>query len=81
MDGDSYDWIANGLRLAGADVRYSGRSPLLPLVNRVLVTVVLVMSHVPFRAMLGTLHDNLIELATLCLGGGDAVALSVSRVN
>jgi 4-amino-4-deoxy-L-arabinose transferase-like glycosyltransferase len=32
MDGDSYDWIANGLRLAGADVRYSGRSPLLPLV-------------------------------------------------
>ncbi len=31
MDGDSYDWIANGLRLAGADVRYSGRSPLLPL--------------------------------------------------
>jgi hypothetical protein len=32
MDGDSYDWIANGLRLAGVNVRYSGRSPLLPLV-------------------------------------------------
>jgi len=31
MDGDSHDWIANGLRLAGADVRYSGRPPLLPL--------------------------------------------------
>lgn len=31
MDGDSYDWIANGLRLAGEDVRYSGRAPLLPL--------------------------------------------------
>jgi dolichyl-phosphate-mannose-protein mannosyltransferase len=31
MDGDSYDWIANGLRLAGEDVRYSGRPPLLPL--------------------------------------------------
>jgi 4-amino-4-deoxy-L-arabinose transferase-like glycosyltransferase len=31
MDGDSWDWIANGLRLAGEDVRYSGRSPLLPL--------------------------------------------------
>ena len=27
VDGDSYDWITNGLRLAGADVRYSGRSP------------------------------------------------------
>lgn len=31
MDGDSWDWIANGLRLAGHDVRSSGRSPLLPL--------------------------------------------------
>jgi 4-amino-4-deoxy-L-arabinose transferase-like glycosyltransferase len=30
-DGDSWDWIANGLRLSGADVRYSGRPPLLPL--------------------------------------------------
>lgn len=28
--GDSHDWIANGLRLAGEDVRYSGRPPLLP---------------------------------------------------
>lgn len=32
MGGDSHDWIANGLRLAGHDVRYSGRAPLLPLV-------------------------------------------------
>lgn len=31
MDGDSWDWISNGLRLAGEDVRYTGRSPLLPL--------------------------------------------------
>jgi 4-amino-4-deoxy-L-arabinose transferase-like glycosyltransferase len=31
VDGDSHDWIANGLRLAGHDVRYSGRPPLLPL--------------------------------------------------
>src|SRR5947199_1209567 len=31
LDGDSHDWIANGLRLAGEDVRYSGRPPLLPL--------------------------------------------------
>ncbi|HEV2847105.1 MAG TPA: glycosyltransferase family 39 protein, partial [Thermoanaerobaculia bacterium] len=32
MDGDSHDWIANGLRLTGEDVRYLGRAPLLPLV-------------------------------------------------
>jgi hypothetical protein len=32
MDGDSHDWIANGLRLAGHDVRSSGRAPMLPLV-------------------------------------------------
>jgi Dolichyl-phosphate-mannose-protein mannosyltransferase len=31
MDGDSWDWISNGLHLAGEDVRYTGRSPLLPL--------------------------------------------------
>lgn len=31
MDGDSHDWIANGLSLAGYDVRSSGRAPLLPL--------------------------------------------------
>lgn len=30
VDGDSHDWIANGLRLLGEDVRHSGRSPLLP---------------------------------------------------
>jgi dolichyl-phosphate-mannose-protein mannosyltransferase len=31
MDGDSHDWIANGLALAGHGVRSSGRAPLLPL--------------------------------------------------
>lgn len=31
MGGDSWDWIANGLRLAGHDVRWSGRAPLLPM--------------------------------------------------
>jgi dolichyl-phosphate-mannose-protein mannosyltransferase len=35
-DGDSFDWIGNGLYLAGHDVRYSGRPPLLPLVLAVL---------------------------------------------
>jgi hypothetical protein len=28
---DGRDWLANGLALAGADVRYTGRSPLVPL--------------------------------------------------
>jgi 4-amino-4-deoxy-L-arabinose transferase-like glycosyltransferase len=36
VDGDSHDWIANGLRFAGHDVRYSGRPPLLPLALAVL---------------------------------------------
>lgn len=31
VDGDSHDWIANGLKLQGEDVRYSGRSPVLPV--------------------------------------------------
>ncbi|HEV3074248.1 MAG TPA: glycosyltransferase family 39 protein [Thermoanaerobaculia bacterium] len=31
VDGDSHDWIANGLFFAGHHVRYSGRPPLLPL--------------------------------------------------
>jgi 3,2-trans-enoyl-CoA isomerase len=31
LAGDSHDWISNGLRLAGHDVRYTGRFPLLPL--------------------------------------------------
>lgn len=32
MDGDSHDWIAAGLHLAGSEVRDPGRSPLLPVV-------------------------------------------------
>jgi hypothetical protein len=36
MGGDSQDWIANGLSLAGFDVRYSVRPPLLPIVISVL---------------------------------------------
>lgn len=31
MGGDSHDWLANGLFLAGHDVRFSARPPLLPL--------------------------------------------------
>jgi len=32
MMADSWDWVANGLNLAGHDVRYSVRAPFLPLV-------------------------------------------------
>ena len=32
LSGDSHDWIANGLFLAGHDVVYTARPPLLPLV-------------------------------------------------
>jgi hypothetical protein len=31
LDGDSHDWIANGLAFAGHDVRFPGRPPLFPL--------------------------------------------------
>ncbi len=31
VGGDTYDWLANGLRWVGAEVRYSARLPLLPL--------------------------------------------------
>jgi 4-amino-4-deoxy-L-arabinose transferase-like glycosyltransferase len=39
VDGDSHDWIANGLLLAGFDVRPSGRPPLVPLVIAVLARI------------------------------------------
>ena len=31
LDGDSHDWIANGLAYSGHDVRFPGRPPLFPL--------------------------------------------------
>ncbi|MCP3963206.1 MAG: glycosyltransferase family 39 protein [bacterium] len=36
LRGDAHDWITNGLYLAGHDVRFSARPPLLPLVLAVL---------------------------------------------
>ena len=36
LGGDAQDWITNGLYLAGHDVRFSGRPPLLPLILAVL---------------------------------------------
>jgi diguanylate cyclase (GGDEF)-like protein len=44
-------------------------------VNRLLVTVVLVMMGVRGRGLLGSRDDNLIELATLCLGGLVSIAV------
>jgi diguanylate cyclase (GGDEF)-like protein len=45
-------------------------------INRALVTVALVALDVRGRALLGTRDDNLVELATLCLGGLVAVAVT-----
>jgi diguanylate cyclase (GGDEF)-like protein len=44
------------------------------IVNRALPTVALIISRVPMRELRGTREDNLIELATLCLGGLVAIA-------
>lgn len=46
------------------------------LVNRSLVTVVLVMERAPLRDLLARADENFVELATLCLGG--LVALAVT---
>jgi hypothetical protein len=51
VDGDSHDWIANGLFFTGADVRYSGRAPLLPLALAALDTLGLL----PWWPLLGLL--------------------------
>jgi diguanylate cyclase (GGDEF)-like protein len=44
------------------------------LVNRVLVSVALLLVGAPLRELRGSNHDNLIEFATLCLGGLVAIA-------
>jgi diguanylate cyclase (GGDEF)-like protein len=45
------------------------------LVNRTLVSIGLLTLHVRSRALLGSREDNLIEAATLCLGGLVAIAV------
>jgi diguanylate cyclase (GGDEF)-like protein len=45
------------------------------VVNRLLVTVALLILHAPVRELLAGADENLVELATLCLGG--LVALAV----
>ena len=45
------------------------------VVNRALASIALLLLHVPASELIGSLHDNLVELATLCLGG--LVALTV----
>jgi len=44
------------------------------VVNRLLASVALLLLGVPLRELRGSRHDNLIEFATLCLGGLVAVA-------
>lgn len=53
---------SGALSVAAAIVAYTA-------VNRGLVSIGLLIMGVPRRALLGSMHDNLIELATLCLGG------------
>jgi hypothetical protein len=43
VGGDTYDWLANGYFMAGHDVRYSVRPPLLPL----LMALLLIFSSLP----------------------------------
>jgi diguanylate cyclase (GGDEF)-like protein len=44
------------------------------VINRALPSVALIINRVPLRELRGTREDNLIELATLCLGGLVAIA-------
>ncbi|SHH59530.1 diguanylate cyclase (GGDEF) domain-containing protein [Jatrophihabitans endophyticus] len=77
--GDVYTFV----RDAAADLPWGLGSPLAivaaivayTVCNRGLVSVVLLLTAAPLRNLVGSLHDNLIELATLCLGG--LVALAV----
>jgi hypothetical protein len=46
IGGDSYDWISNGLYFSGADVRYSVRPPLLPLIMAVFIRLD-ILSYLP----------------------------------
>ncbi len=66
--GDAPWLLAGALSVAAAMVAYE-------LVNRCIVTVALLTMSVRGRGLLGTADDNLIEIATLCLGG--LVALAV----
>jgi diguanylate cyclase (GGDEF)-like protein len=66
----SSPWMIQGLvAVLGTIVTYTG-------VNRGLVTVLLIGSGIRGRTLLGSSDDNLVELATLCLGG--LVALAVA---
>lgn len=63
--GDAWDWIANGLRIAGHDVRYSGRPPLLPLL---LAALERLSALAAFPAL------NLLALPVACAGLGLTLA-------
>jgi diguanylate cyclase (GGDEF)-like protein len=66
----SSPWMIQGLvAVLGTIITYTA-------VNRGLVTVVLFCSGIRGRTLLGSSDDNLVELATLCLGG--LVALAVA---
>ncbi|HET6876623.1 MAG TPA: hypothetical protein VFH38_03760, partial [Jatrophihabitans sp.] len=67
-------WSHLGWVLAGAVPVLAG-IVVFTITNRLLVTVALVRLGIRGRALLGSRDDNLIELATLCLGGLVAIAV------
>ena len=67
-------WSHLGWVLAGAVPVIAGIA-IFTITNRLLVTVALVRLGVRGRGLIGSRDDNLIELATLCLGGLVAIAV------
>jgi diguanylate cyclase (GGDEF)-like protein len=59
---------------AGGAVAVLVAMAVYTLVNRLLISIALLLAGAPVRELRGTSHDNLIELATLCLGGLVGVA-------
>jgi hypothetical protein len=72
MDGDSHDWIAGGLRLAGHDVRDPGRSPLLPLLIALLDRLG-ALSWLPMVLQL-LFHGTILVFYALAAGRGPRLA-------
>ncbi|HEU5265168.1 MAG TPA: GGDEF domain-containing protein [Jatrophihabitans sp.] len=74
-------WVADAVRLPGLPAALAGALTMVLVivtyttVNRGLIAIAMVGSGAPVRAVLGTKDENLVELATLCLGGLVALAL------
>ncbi|HEX2641913.1 MAG TPA: hypothetical protein VHU81_02895 [Thermoanaerobaculia bacterium] len=62
LDEDSADWISNGLHLAGHDVRFTGRAPLLPL-------LIALLDRLGFLSWLPVLTAALYDITVLAFHG------------